>query len=219
MKLTLLATLTLSTGLLAGCNNIPQQAKGYISNQPAQAGKPIQVRPVAYRFTVNLAGRQLDDQDRQAVTDFLRSHGPLINQRLVIVERGAVYERRQLERWMRQLGMAGHQLRFQAVTDERRLLDFTTEYFVARTPNCPDSDQQPGTPIHQQHRAANFGCATASNLAMMVSDPRDLVKGRQLAPASAIRATNAVRLYQQYQVTPLAADSNGTGSTSTDGGQ
>ncbi|MCV6587623.1 MAG: CpaD family pilus assembly protein [Marinobacterium sp.] len=208
MNRTTFGVFGLASLLLAGCSQLDRaQQHPYISGQAQTPAHAVQVRPVAYRFTINLAGRQLDKQDRQALTDFLRSHGPLINQRLVIVQQGAVDERRQLERWMKQLGIAAAQVRYRKqAAGAVRQVQVTTEYFVARTPDCPGNNHASGTPVHQQSRSPSFGCATASNLAMMVSDPRELVKGKELGPASGARASNAMRLYLQHGVTSLSAN-------------
>ena len=190
--------------IAAGCSPIPEsQLPEYVKGQTAVPDHALQVRPVAYQFAVNLQGRPLDQQDFQAVTDFLRSHGPLANQRLVVVDQGGLYEKKRIQGWFDRLGINRPQVRWVRQDAEQQRLLITTEYFVVRTPDCPSSDVQPGTPLHKQYRSPSFGCATAANLAMMVSDPRELVKGRNLAPASGTRLVGAVQRYQTNTVTPL----------------
>jgi pilus assembly protein CpaD len=48
---------------------------------------------------------------------------------------------------------------------------------TASVPNCPDFSR-PATPNFDGHSMSNYGCATNSNLAAMIADPRDLVSGR-----------------------------------------
>ena len=43
---------------------------------------------------------------------------------------------------------------------------------------------------------APFGCATATNLARMVADPRDLMRGRETGPAEGITGVEAVNRYR-----------------------
>ena len=51
-----------------------------------------------------------------------------------------------------------------------------TEYYKVYTPKCPNWENVSG------EENSNFGCATAVNLAVHVSNPRDLIIGRKLAP-------------------------------------
>lgn len=51
---------------------------------------------------------------------------------------------------------------------------------------------------------ANFGCATARNLASMVADPRDLAAGRDPGPSDGKVAADAVRRYRAGRTKPLA---------------
>lgn len=66
----------------------------------------------------------------------------------------------------------------------------------ATVPNCPDwSDSE--LPM-SEGQSSNYGCATAVNLAAMIADPRDLVRGQTDAttggdPALATRAIKSWR--------------------------
>ena len=90
--------------------------------------------------------------------------------------------------------------------------------FVVVPPKCPDwskpSDGDPNNTV-----SSNFGCATATNLGLMVADPADLVGGR--APGPAAGAVGA-RLYRAYReggqqqapaITPLVIQSGVGGGT------
>lgn len=48
-----------------------------------------------------------------------------------------------------------------------------------------------------------WGCATYTNLAAQVSNPRDLEQPRPMGPADAAVAADAMRRYEQNKVTPL----------------
>lgn len=54
---------------------------------------------------------------------------------------------------------------------------------TASVPNCPDFSRQ-SQPDYQASTSSNFGCATNRNLAAMVADPGDLVRGEPGAPTS-----------------------------------
>lgn len=47
----------------------------------------------------------------------------------------------------------------------------------ANVPGCPDWTR-PSLPNFDGHSMSNYGCATNSNLAAMIADPRDLISGR-----------------------------------------
>lgn len=65
---------------------------------------------------------------------------------------------------------------------------------TASVPSCPDFRRDRG-PEFEASTSANFGCATNSNLAAMVANPQDLVRGQPGSPvsdpATAARAINA----------------------------
>lgn len=54
---------------------------------------------------------------------------------------------------------------------------------TASVPNCPDHSRI-YTPDFSQSTTSNFGCATNSNLAAMIADPADLVRGAPGAPTA-----------------------------------
>jgi pilus assembly protein CpaD len=87
---------------------------------------------------------------------------------------------------------------------------------TASVPGCPNwNDPQLGP---SSNTSPNYGCAVNSNLAAMVADPNDLVRGRQgSVDSSAHTAARAVRVYRERQPTgtqPLPA----TSTSSTSGG-
>ena len=85
------------------------------------------------------------------------------------------------------------------------------ERYVVTPPACPNwgkpAGGDPGNTVF-----SNFGCATETNLGMMVAQPRDLVVGRQPGPADAEPALNAIQNYRAGKVITLPDDLTG-GST------
>ena len=71
---------------------------------------------------------------------------------------------------------------------------------TASVPGCPVWDDDQITP--SVNTSPNFGCATNSNLAAMIADPLDLVRGRDgTVDASANTAARAIRGYREGQPT------------------
>jgi pilus assembly protein CpaD len=104
----------------------------------------------------------------------------------------------------------------------------TGRYFVT-SPPCPNWSKNPPVDYTNAH-ASNFGCATVTNFASMVSSPADLVEGRPIGLADAIPAAAAVQRYQSDKVvlpagaglgpiaaTPLAATGSGATGAGTAG--
>jgi len=92
----------------------------------------------------------------------------------------------------------------------------SVERYVVTPPDCPNWT----SPIYGDHSNrmnSNFGCATATNLSLMVADPRDLVIGRDLGPGDADPLGGAVMRYRTGQVKKLDS-AGGFQATGTGGG-
>ncbi|HEX9489010.1 MAG TPA: CpaD family pilus assembly lipoprotein, partial [Stellaceae bacterium] len=74
-------------------------------------------------------------------------------------------------------------------------------------PDCPNWSK-PASGDHSNTLPSNFGCADATNLGLMVADPRDLVLGRSLGPP---RGDPALYGYSRYRTgKPRKPDTTGT---------
>ena len=86
---------------------------------------------------------------------------------------------------------------------------------AATVPNCPDFSR-PSSPEFAGSAPSNYGCASNTNLASMVADPRDLIAGRAAASAVDVRAsTKAIGVYRATPPTGV----NGLKTETTRGGQ
>ncbi len=56
-------------------------------------------------------------------------------------------------------------------------VEIIAKRYVAQAPNCPDWTR-PEAADGLNENSSNFGCATASSLALSIADPRDLQRGR-----------------------------------------
>jgi pilus assembly protein CpaD len=94
-------------------------------------------------------------------------------------------------------------------------LTVIVERYVVTPPNCPDWSKDPVT-NHDNEPSSNFGCATSTNLGLMVADPRDLVIGRPMGPEEGPPAIAAVQRYRAGKVKPLQSGGGFTpGATPT----
>lgn len=74
--------------------------------------------------------------------------------------------------------------------------------YVVIPPACPDwTKRADGDPGNTQ--SSNFGCATATNLGLMVADPADLLVGRRAPVSDGERAARAIDRYRRGEETPL----------------
>jgi pilus assembly protein CpaD len=69
------------------------------------------------------------------------------------------------------------------------------ERYVVTPPACPDWTKSPFE-SHDNAVASNFGCATTTDLGLMVADPRDLVVGRTLGAEEGDPAIAGIERYR-----------------------
>lgn len=101
-----------------------------------------------------------------------------------------------LVKMLRYLGWRGKVVRFAAsntVAPNVALMQMTFSEVVL--PDCPDW-RMSSAHNFSNHESANFGCATETNLGLMVADPNDLVHGTgELPPAHSQRGDLAITQY------------------------
>ena len=87
---------------------------------------------------------------------------------------------------------------------------------TASVPGCPDWNERSEFP--NSNTSTNFGCATNANLAAMVANPEDLIRGQDgTAEGSATTAGRAIRTYRERPPTgreglPAATTTRTTGN-------
>jgi hypothetical protein len=85
-------------------------------------------------------------------------------------------------------------------------------------PNCPDWRMSPVT-TYSNTKQANIGCATVTNLGLMLEDPRDLERGSSggHVPADPQRSSDAIRIYRNAIANPPAAADSAPDTSSASG--
>jgi pilus assembly protein CpaD len=84
----------------------------------------------------------------------------------------------------------------------------------AEVPNCPNWSV-PSEPNYDNRNMSNFGCGVNSNIAAMIANPEDLLRGREGDATSNVNA--AARAVQFYKTQPPSG-SKGLQQISTTGG-
>lgn len=81
---------------------------------------------------------------------------------------------------------------------KNRRVDIVLERYLVTPPACPDWSRQSGVDYANKPHS-NFGCATETNLGLMIADPRDLVRGRKLGPADGVHQAEGIVRYREGQ--------------------
>ena len=85
----------------------------------------------------------------------------------------------------------------------------------ARVPGCPNWDRKQSS-SQVNATSSNYGCAVNSNLASMVADPNDLIKGARNETPDPSSATKPIRVFRDKE--PSGSGSLKETATSSDGG-
>lgn len=88
------------------------------------------------------------------------------------------------------------------------------ETHEAVLPACTDISRIDLASTKSNSALASFGCATATNLALMVVDPRDLVAMRASEPADTTRRVIVMQKYREGQPTSAARAAEASGAIS-----
>ena len=87
----------------------------------------------------------------------------------------------QLTRELGHRGIAATTLPSAGSTVAADHMSVVVERYVVTPPDCPNWSKPPAGD-HSNSMPSNFGCADATNLSLMIADPRDLLVGRPLGP-------------------------------------
>ncbi len=89
--------------------------------------------------------------------------------------------------------------------------------YVVTLPECPDWTGRPGVTFNNTP-SSNFGCATATNLGLMVADPGDIVAGRHPGLTDGEFIARSIERYRKGETTPLEGDEASTAQPEQSGG-
>lgn len=196
-SLTVMSFLLLS-GVLTACNQTTQTR--------SRAPEPVVV--TSYQHAVvefAYGGTELDKTAQSVLNDFIlnndisRKDDVLIE---VVGEKGSrSFERARLVgAYLKRLDLSP---RLVAVAPGGEVLNLQQvkiklARYAAHVPDCPNWTKRTADAF-SNGLSSNFGCAQAANLALMVADPRDLQRGRDLAPADGAFMANTLGLYQRSE--------------------
>ncbi len=184
--------------LLAAC--------GYPTTPPDAVGPQahkLGVERTLYRHDVAFPGEsaELSGSEQAALDRFLRSTGADRQATVLVATAPAAGEvgdhrRQQVVRLLRQRGFdprLSDPLLDSAQPGAGDVLVRIARYHVV-LPDCPNYSRT-GTSDNSNLPSSNFGCADRRNLGLMVANPRDLLRGRDMGPVSGARTSIPVRDY------------------------
>lgn len=196
----------------------------------AGSPKELEVHPAEYRHEVHFAtdSARIDPAERDRLRGFLAAVGPGSGDAVRI--EGHADERasdrynldlsarraRSVQEMLRQEGLREVPVHLTAygerapevlgsgpeVWRENRRVQVVIDRHVVVLPPCPDWSVESGTDFANNPHS-NFGCATRTNLGLMIDNPRDLARGRSLGPADGVREAEAIARYRRGEVTEL----------------
>jgi pilus (Caulobacter type) biogenesis lipoprotein CpaD len=202
----LLAGLSLA---LPGCTEeLNQMRAERFANQPQQA-IGVKASALSLNLRATPSGQSLTPDSLARLNDMLNRQGRLNNQTLTLLPYTPAGERiaQRLAEALEERGLPPAQLRLKS--DLREVqgageddLMVISEALVAQVPDCSIADPQSWA-VTPYQAVGTLGCANRANLARMVSDPRDLVRPRTLAPGDGIQASAAVQRYHTDELREL----------------
>ena len=211
-KIATWTVLALATSL-AGCTGTANSNRSLDSvHQPV-------VRNSIYQFDVAAANGELPPSEQGRLQGWLDSMGARYGDRIAI-EDPSVY------------GASEAQATVRSMIERRGLLvspdvPVTTGAVPsgylrvvitrasAHVPGCPDWASKSSINFNNA-TSSNYGCATNSNLAAMVADPNDLIKGARDERRDPSTATRAIKTYREKPLT--GAQDLQTQATTNSGG-
>ncbi len=212
-KIATWTVLALATSL-AGC-----AGSAYTNRSLDSVHQPV-VRNTIYQFDVAAASGELPPSEQGRLQGWLDAMGVRYGDRIAI-EDPSVY------------GATAAQASIRSIVERRGLLvssdvPVTTgavppghlRVVVSRAsayvPGCPDwATKSSMNPTNAT--SSNYGCATNSNLAAMVADPNDLIKGARSEGNDPSMATRAIKTFREKP--PTGAGELRGQATSEGGGQ
>jgi len=211
-KIATWTVLALATSL-AGC-----AGAAYNNTSLDSVHQPL-VRNSIYQFDVATSGGELPPSEQGRLQGWLDAMGVRYGDRIAI-EDPSVYGASSAQATVRSMiGRRGLLISNDVPVTTGAVPQDNLRIVVTRSsasvPGCPNWDSK--SAINPQNStSSNYGCATNSNLAAMVADPNDLIKGARNDRHDPSAATRAIRTYREKPQTGAGelrgeATSNGGG--------
>lgn len=209
MKLIATWTLLALSASLAGCS-----ASNQTANRSLESVHQPVVSNSSHVFDVASYGGEISPSEAQRVEQWLQAISVGYGDQ-IILEDDSIYGNPAAVTTLRQL-VAKRGANIAAVVQGDALRLRVTRS-VAYVPNCPDwSGRYTVDPVNAT--STNYGCAVNSNLAAMIADPNDLVRGIASTTSNGQQAVKAIKAYRDKPATGAGELKSSETSEVGDGG-
>jgi pilus assembly protein CpaD len=178
--------------LLSGCSHtLTQYTEMPVSAKPVA----IELELINAKLELLLTNKTPSGKEQAQLYKFIALQGNRYPQRVLVTANEKLITRHQkvLHKWLLTLGIQGSNIAFRYSDKPIDSLVITSEYFRAIAPACNNTHY------------ADLGCASSRNLAMMVADPAQLIRGASLAPMDGVKAVEAIKRYR-YPTEPQKSE-------------
>ena len=177
----------------------------------------VEQRTLSYTLTVSGSGGAVDGDEQEKFAQAMEQIAPVAVESVTVRMPPSAYRnksrRAAIKTMLKEWGY--HQLvRFEPL-EELALGEATVEvvYHAVVLPDCPDWRMSPVT-SYSNHVAPNFGCASTTNLGLMVDNPKDLVAGTTDKNSNTQRSSQVLTDYRAGQEAATASPVSGGASAS-----
>lgn len=192
-------------------------------NQSAREPKTAVVTPSETSFAVRfpMGESALEDAERRAAVGFLNRRATETSDE-VFVDFGVLHETTEIAADRRvtisevivAAGLSPENVRVRAnvrgVAENE--INLTVRTFLVTLPGCPDFTSRSGRTFDNRPHS-NWGCATATNLGLMVAEPSDLLRGRGDTHGDAAALVLSTQRLRAGQTKALVIDETNTADT------
>lgn len=215
MKKIATGTLMALTFALAGCNS----PAGYANRSLESIHQPV-VSHSGHSFDVAAYGGELSPSEASRLDGWLDAIGARYGDQISIEDGSAYGSPSAVANIRALLGKRGAVLHSVSSDAAASVGQGNLRVHVLRTaasvPGCPDWNSRfQADPYNTT--SSNYGCATNSNLAAMIADPNDLVRGVASTDQNSTHGARAVKTYRERPLTGNGELRQNT--TSSGGGQ
>ncbi len=204
----------LGLGLLAGCQSLPNVEDWSIVPKPRQ----VKVNQVQYSHEIafDSSNAELSGKEGERIIAFLSNAAAARKDRFYLVSGHAevpasLSEARKVAvaEYLSGLGAQTSFLSsdFAVKSPARDTVNLIIRRQVVSLPGCPDWSGELTT--YNNVQSSNWGCATASNLGLMVAEPGDIVHGRDEGYADGEYAATSINNYRKGETRALAPEDIG----------
>lgn len=177
-----------------------------------------------HRVSFTAASATLNKSEKETLTRFLarvgRGEGVSIMLATGSATPSALTKRREtsLARHLIDLGYSVSRIRpGHSYTTRPNSVRVTVGRYIVKTPSCPDWSKD-STGDSSNRVTSNYGCATETNLGLMVANPEALIRGAEIGPADGEAMTEGIEAYRKGEIEKPQTTSAREGSGGGGGG-